>query len=198
VRIALDASGDPGVDPKGSSPFYVSVAVICSTVEQADILTRAIDELSRRLRHRHEFRFSKSSTEVKSAFFSLISPLDWRAAVLVYDKAASGWSLGPRSPAQFELTAVVETVRLVTGCQNAVVLVDGHGDDRVVYAELRQSLGSQAIKTARYIDSQKSRLVQVADMVAGAIARQSADSLQTPIPPAIAQHIDRQITSKLF
>jgi hypothetical protein len=189
MRIAVDASGDPGVDPQGSSPFYVSVAVVVSSTTDADDLTRAIDDFARRARHKHEFRFSKCNEDMAHRFFAAIGSVRWQAFAVVYDKKASNWSLGLKTPAQFELASIIATIQLVPACAHAHVLVDGHGDDRVLYTELRHVLEAGAVKTARYSDSKKSRLVQVADMVAGALSRHRTRKTAKLLHPAVQSHL---------
>jgi hypothetical protein len=58
--------------------------------------------------------------------------------------------------------------------QSAEIVIDGSGDrdfKRQIGAYFRRHLGSDKVKSVRFNNSQSDRLVQLADMCVGAIAR---------------------------
>ena len=58
--------------------------------------------------------------------------------------------------------------------QNASIKIDGSGDKefkKALTSYLRKHVGEHKIKKFKFIDSQQDSLIQLADMVVGAIAR---------------------------
>lgn len=62
---------------------------------------------------------------------------------------------------------------------NASIKIDGSGDKefkKSLSTYLRQALGQHKIKKFKFIDSQSDNLIQLADMVVGAIARSYSEN----------------------
>ena len=63
--------------------------------------------------------------------------------------------------------------------QNASIKIDGSGDKefkKALTAYLRQRIGEHKIKKFKFSDSRKDNLIQLADMVVGAIARSYSET----------------------
>jgi hypothetical protein len=122
-----------------------------------------------------EFKFSKSRPEIKDAFFSAVKPFDFRVRAIVVEKDLIYSRRLRASKESFYSFFVKSMLKFDNGLlKGAKVVVDGSGD-----REFRQELGSYlrrhcgpgAIKDVRFADSANDRLIQLADMCAGAIAR---------------------------
>jgi len=127
------------------------------------------------LRVRPEFKFSKCRDEVRDAFFEAVRPFDFCVrAIVVQKKMICSTHLRSQKEA-FYAFFVKSMLKFDDGLlKQARIVIDGPGD-RVFRNELgayfRHHLGAGKVKSIRFRDSQSDRLVQLADMCAGAIAR---------------------------
>jgi len=176
MLIFIDESGDPGFKfSKGSSKFFVMALVAFKEVEQSLKVAKAIDELSGGLRSFTEFKFSKSRPEIRDKFFETISPFQFSIRAIAIRKE-NLYSRNLRTDKEkFYSFFVKSMLKFDNGMlQNAKVVIDGSGD-RVFKKELAGYLRRQtrkgAIKTVAFSDSKNDRLIQMADMCVGAIAR---------------------------
>jgi hypothetical protein len=176
MLVFIDESGDPGFKlGKGSSELFVLALVAFDDTEQADQTRKAIDEVSRQLRLPTEFKFSKSRPEVKDAFFTSLKPFRFRVRAIVIQKSriySPNLRVDKESFYRFFLKSMLSFDNGLL--KDARLIMDGSGDrefknELKVY--LRRNLDEGAIKSFRFSDSDSDRLVQLADMCAGAIAR---------------------------
>ena len=84
--IAIDDSGDPGLKmDKGSSSYFVIVAVVFLTDHDAEATALKIERFRQTLKWRehHEFKFRKTSPEIRKAFFQkLIAVISYYQSLL--------------------------------------------------------------------------------------------------------------------
>ncbi|MEI6534533.1 MAG: DUF3800 domain-containing protein [Verrucomicrobiaceae bacterium] len=170
----IDESGDPGFKlGKGSSELFVLALVAFDDTEQADQTRKAIDQVSRQLRLPTEFKFSKSRPEVKDAFFTSLKPFRFRVRAIVIQKSriySPNLRVDKESFYRFFLKSMLSFDNGLL--KDARLIMDGSGDrefknELKVY--LRRNLDEGAIKSFRFSDSDSDRLVQLADMCAGAV-----------------------------
>jgi hypothetical protein len=176
MLVFIDESGDAGFKlQRGSSPYFVVALVAFRDTEQATRTIRAIDELSARLRFTQEFKFSKSRGEVRDAFFRAVMPYDFCVRAIVVEKSKL-YSPRLRTVKESFYSFFVKSMLSHDGgllC-DAKVIIDGSGE-RAFRQELgtylRRYTGSGAVRKVVFKDSEQDRLVQLADMCAGAIGR---------------------------
>lgn len=176
MLVFIDESGDPGFKvSKGSSPVFTAVLVAFRDRTQAAPTDAAISALAERLKIQPEFKFSKSRPEVKDAFFNAVAPFDFcvRSIVVVKDKIYSPhlrankeafYGFFVKSMLKFDNNLL----------QAAKIVIDGSGDrefKRELASYFRKQLGPGQLEKLSFQDSASDRLVQLADMCAGAIAR---------------------------
>ena len=178
--IFLDEAGDTGFRFKtGSSRYFVVTMVIFDDPAQAAQVNEAIDDLRRKLRvpATREFRFSTgSSSDVKVAFLRALLPYTFRYRAVVVDKVvfAERHSWGPGQNL-FESAAL--QLFEIGGLENVTLVMDritGGTFEQKLYVYLRQHLkkrGARLIHKFRHADSRNDNLLQVADMLCGAIHR---------------------------
>jgi hypothetical protein len=176
MLIFIDESGDPGFKlTKGSSSVFVASLVAFRDGEAAKQAQAAIDELSRRLRIAGEFKFSKSRPEVKDAFFGVMTPCSFRVRAIVVEKERIYSAHLRGNKESFYSFFVKSMLKFDNGLlRDARVVIDGSGDREYrqeLGSYLRRHCGSGAIKDVRFANSSSDRLIQLADMCAGAIAR---------------------------
>lgn len=175
MLVLIDESGDAGFKiAKGSTPFFVVAMVIFREFEEAERASYAIEEAKSRLRVGREFKFSKSHANVKDGFFDAVQPVNFTVRALVVDKSIiySGNLRGHKE------TFYNYFVRQLLSHDNDVlqgarIKIDGSGD-REFKRELSKYLKDQCghkIAHLKFAESHRDNLIQLADMVAGAIYR---------------------------
>lgn len=176
MLVFIDESGDPGFKlAKGSSGVFVAALVAFNDTEQAAATGKTIEALSAGLRTHNEFKFSKTRPEIKDAFFAAVLPFDFCVRAIVVDKEKI-YSPHLRSTKEgFYNFFIKSMLKFDNGLlKGARVVIDGSGDQefkRELKSMLRRHTGPGAISEVRFSDSRRDRLVQLADMCAGAIAR---------------------------
>lgn len=176
MLVFIDESGDPGFKlAKGSSPIFVVALVAFKDVEQSQVATAAINDAAARAKLPTEFKFSKSRPEVRDAFFHAIMPLDFCIRAIVIEKEKIYSPLLRTDKDAFYSFFVKTMLKFDNGLlKNAKVVIDGSGEQafkRELSSYLRKHTGENAIRKVTFSDSRNDRLVQMADMCTGAIAR---------------------------
>jgi hypothetical protein len=176
MLVFIDESGDPGFKlKKGSSAVFVAALVAFRDPAQARAAHSAIEAAALRLKIKPEFKFSKCRPEVRDAFFAAVQRFDFRVRAIVVEKSRI-YSTHLRSQKEAFYSFFVKTMlKFDNGLLNdAQIVIDGSGDrafKREMGAYFRRHLRTDKIKSIVFNDSQSDRLVQLADMCAGAIAR---------------------------
>jgi hypothetical protein len=176
MLVFIDESGDPGFKlAKGSTAAFVALMVAFSDAQAALDTQVAIEVLALRLGIRGEFKFSKSRPEVKDAFFKTIALQPFRVRAIVVEKKLIYSQRLRDNKEDFYSFFVKSMLKFDNGLlTGAKVVIDGSGDRayrQELATYLRRHCGTGAIKQIRFCNSVNDRLVQLADMCAGAIAR---------------------------
>lgn len=176
MLVLVDESGDAGFKiTRGSSPHFVVAMVIFHDLLQAEAASRAIGEARLRLRVKPEFKFNKSAPPVRDGFFEAVSPFDFSVRALVVDKSRI-YSDDLRRSADnfysyFVRLLLKHDIELLAGAR---LKIDGRAsrEFRTDLAKfLREHLAEFKVENIKFVESHRDNLVQLADMVAGAIAR---------------------------
>jgi hypothetical protein len=176
LLVLIDESGCPGFKlTKGSTPFFIVGMVIFKDFAQAEAASKAINELRQTLSVNPEFKFSKTHPTVKDKFFDKICQYDFEVRALVVDKSTI-YSQRLRNDTDSFYNYFVKMLMQYDNdvLKNASIKIDGSGDKefkKALTAYLRQRIGEHKIKKFKFTDSKKDNLIQLADMVVGAIAR---------------------------
>lgn len=176
MLVFIDESGDPGFKTsKGSSDVFVAALVAFRDPAVASSTEAAIEAVAQRLRIRPEFKFSKSRPEVRDAFFGAVQPYEFVVRAIVVEKDRIYSQRLRTDKESFYKFFVKSMLRFDNGLlQGAKVIIDGNGDREFrqeLGTYLRRHCGPGVIKDVRFKESERDRLVQLADMCAGAIAR---------------------------
>jgi hypothetical protein len=176
MLVFIDESGDPGFKlGRGSTAVFVAVLVAFADGEAAQAATAAIDALAARLRVRGEFKFSKSRDAVRDDFFDAVCHCDFRVRSIVVRKGRV-YSPHLRSEKEDFYRFFVRQMLSHDGglLQDAEVIIDGSGDrtfKRELKTYLKKQLAPGVLRDLRFSNSSNDRLLQLADMCVGAIAR---------------------------
>lgn len=181
MLIFVDDSGDPGFKiEKGSSPVFVIACVIFDDELEAEKTAVAIKELRRKLKKsdNFEFKFNKASREFRLKFLEHISRFKFRFRAIVFEKTKIKSDELKTSKQSFYNYAIKMVLKHNFGTiKEAKIRLDGHGDriyKREVIRYLRKELNNREnriFQKLQFVDSKSNVLIQLADMIAGAIHR---------------------------
>lgn len=175
MLVFIDESGDAGFKvEQGSSPVFAAAMVVFSSADAAQhadgIVNAALDEL----RAYPEFKFNKTSDSRKQEFFERILACDFRIRAIVVRKDVIYSRRLKSQNEEFYRYFVKSMVQHDGGLlDGARIVIDGSGE-RIFRRDLQRYLKTHcgaSIKSVKFADSRRDRLVQLADMVVGAIAR---------------------------
>jgi hypothetical protein len=179
MLVFIDESGCPGFKfTRGSDPVFGLGMVVFENGEHARATERSILELRTRVRHKPEFKFSKSSDAMRDAFFGAVVNCPFVVRALIVRKDVL-YSQHLRAHVDSFYNYFVKMLMAHDGgaLKAASVRIDGSGSQefqRSLGAYLRRELGHR-IKDVKMSDSARDPLMQVADMCIGAITRAERD-----------------------
>lgn len=180
MLVFIDESGDAGFKlPRGSSSHFVIACVIFDDNLDAEEASLRIKRYRRALGRRddHEFKFNKSSKDVRMGFFEAVASCKFRVRAVVVDKGQISSNHLRRDKASFHNYFIGCVLEQADGTiSDARVRIDGRGDrdyKRSASAYFRRRLNSKdnVVRNVKFVDSTSDSLIQLADMVAGAINR---------------------------
>lgn len=181
MLIFLDDSGDPGFKlDKGSSQVFVIACVIFDDSLEAQETDLKIKRLRREigLCDEYEFRFNKCSPDIRRRFLRAIAECKFRIrGIVVHKNKIHGVEL-KRNVESFYNYAIKLVLKNNSGTiTKAKLRMDRHGEKKMrkgLITYLRREINtddSKVITDFKYTDSGRDSLIQLADMVAGAIHR---------------------------
>lgn len=165
----------------GSSDLFIVAIVVFNDEDVALACDERINLLRRELRMSpgHEFKFHKMSQTLRTAFLEAVAPYDFFYFGIVLNKR------GLVSPNfqikdtfyKYTCSLVFKNARAIL--DNATVVIDGSGSRdfrQQLSSYLKRKINDQRGKTKRIgkvkvQDSHRNNLLQLADMVCGAVAR---------------------------
>jgi len=179
--VFIDDSGDPGFKiKKGSSKFFIIALVVFDDELEAERVALAIKDVKRELKFpsNTEFKFCKSSKEIRCKFLEKISNFKFRIRALVIDKSIIFSPELKSNKNSFYSYAIKMALKNNGGTiKDAKIKIDGSGDRvfrKNFLAYLRRQLNDsqvKIIKNCKLVDSKQNVLIQLADMAAGSIHR---------------------------
>jgi hypothetical protein len=186
VLIFVDDSGDPGFKlGAGSSDYFVISLVIFDDDLAAEAAALKIKQYRRALGFpdNSEFKFNKSRPAIKEGFLNCINDEDFRVRSLVVSKQDI-YSAELRSNKNSFYSYVIKLVLQHSEgtIENASIKIDGSGDRifrKSFICYLRKELNQgdrHVVKNCKLVDSKSNVLIQMADMVAGAVRRSYDES----------------------
>jgi hypothetical protein len=182
MLVFVDESGDAGMKlAEGSSAVFVVTAVLFEDHEEAAACDRHIDEIRLQLglKAHKEFHFAGDTRAIRESFLREVSQHEFFYFSVVLNKAKL-WGPGFRYKSPFYKYAVnLVFQNMKPYLSDAIVVIDRSGD-RIFRTQLATYLrkrineskdASKTIKKVRAERSHNNNLVQLADMVCGAVAR---------------------------
>lgn len=177
MLVFIDESGDPGLKiEKGSTKFFVIVLVAFDQNEEATACDRAIEKLKRKVSNDNgfEFKFNRLKREKRIKFFEKIIVHKFCYFAVVINKIklyGKGFKV-KESFYKYASSLVFQNAKPFLKC--ATVVIDGSGSSRFKQQfknYLKNKVGSGIIKKFKIQSSHSNNLIQLADMIAGAVHR---------------------------
>lgn len=179
MLVFVDESGDSGMKGKpGSSPLFVVTAVLFEENDAANVCDQCIDQVRTELRldSRAEFHFNKCCDAHREKFLHAVAPMDFFYLSFVLNKAKL-WGPGFQYKEPFYKYATrVLFENAKPHLNRASVTIDRSGDrdftrELATYLKRRINTDSEVIRKVKSEPSHSNNLLQLADMVCGAVAR---------------------------
>ena len=175
--IFIDDSGDPGFKDASSVNFVMAAAIFMDE-ETATKLNAEISNFRKSLKwqDKHEFKFNKAPKNIIKQFLELVSEYEFEIYGVYLDKRKHLGILDMINPAELYNWSAKELLELIP-LREARVNLDGRSTKEYrlrVATYLRRSLNGPnqyKIKEVKLRDSKKDNLIQLADIIAGAINR---------------------------
>jgi len=178
--VFIDDSGDAGFKNSDTKQLIVA-AVIVVDENKRRLLADGIDLFRRRLgwADTREFKFNKIKKDILLELVDFIKGFDFKAYVIVLDKSDVGLNQIPKGR-ESTYNYVIKELLVRIGKADQFIVIDGQAEKshaQKTRTYLRQNLKENGIEkvTIRFVDSRKDSLVQLADIIAGAVARSYKD-----------------------
>lgn len=185
MLAVIDESGDPGF-ALSSTPYFVVAMVLFDSFTDAQTAAKAVATTKQTLGVRRELKFNSSNDKVRTQFLQAMGAYSFRIHAVIVDKQSIRNQELRRHPQQFAFYTIRHLISDVTDilASGTVFKIDRCGDRAVRDAlgtYLRQRLPQGLMKSVKFVDSRNDQLIQLADMVAGAMARPyNAANSKTP------------------
>lgn len=179
MLVFIDESGDPGMKNKpGSSEYFVITAITFADREEAAACDHRIDALRVELSKSaaFEFHFNACDKELRERFLRETGKFQYFYMSFIFNKAklyGEGFQY-KNSFYKYAVNLLFENLK--PHLRNAIVVFDRCGD-RDFQRELKKYLGKRVagteclVKKIKTDNSASNNLLQLADMVCGAVGR---------------------------
>ena len=180
MLVFVDESGDVGLK-NCSSKYFTVTLVLFEDSEEALSADRKINQLRKELSlpSYFEFHFSKLKNVYRKIFLTSITSYEFFYFSIIIDKQKL-WCKGPQYLDSFyKYTCGLIFQEAKPRLSNAKVVIDGSGSRKFkqqLSTYLRRRVndpqdGNRFIREVKLEDSHRNNLLQMADMICGAVAR---------------------------
>lgn len=183
--ITLTFAGDEAGDvsfafDKGASRYFVVAVIVTSKPDELrDVLARVRTESN--LAANFEFKFNHlSAHSLRVRTLSALADAPFQAWAIIADKTALSDALKVMRPYEFYLFFVTELLKRIPEQERegATLILDEFGSATQLYTELNRFMKARNIprhfKRIQVRRSKSEPLIQIADIVAGALLRRDA------------------------
>lgn len=206
MLVFIDESGDSGLgQTRSSSKNLIITLVLFEDRQEAQRTDDRIDQLRREmnLRPHFEFHFSKLKQEWREHFLRSVGVLEFVYFSIVLDKQElkkRGYTT-PTDLYRYACNLVFQAAKPYL--RNATVVIDGSGTQkfqRDIATHLRRQMNGPDsdegfIGKVRIQNSHTNNLLQLADMVCGAVARSLTDKPRAGICRKLISHCEMEVTT---
>jgi hypothetical protein len=181
MLVFIDDSGDSGLKiHAGSSKYFIIALVGFEDHDEALAVDDRISQLRKeqRVPDNFEFHFNKLKTGHRRTFLEAVARYSFFFFAVVIDKTNVAGREFQFNESLYKYACGLIFEKAKPCLSNAIVVTDESGSKnfkselkRYLVRRLKDDSGNCFIKKVRTQDSSKNNLVQLADMVAGAVAR---------------------------
>ena len=180
MLVYVDESGDTGLHlDKGASPYFIVSAVIFSCPLEAERCSNAIDGFRNQIGKKNlEFKFSKLNSKNRKHFLLTIAQFDFKYCAVILDKNrlyGKGFKFH-RSFYKYSIRLLFQHAK--RHMLDAAVCIDECGNDefrqeleKYLDRQINSDTPDDSIKSVSMEDSRSENLLQMVDLVCGAVAR---------------------------
>jgi hypothetical protein len=192
MLVFIDESGDTGLKiERGSSKYFVISLVLFEDNEEAVSCDQRIQLLKRELRlpENFEFKFRRLRKDQRIKFFEAVLPYSFFYFGIVINKEKLYGEGFKVKESFYKYTCSLVFANAKPHLKDAIIVIDGTGSrefKRQLKTYLRKKIGTSIIKKVKLQSSEKNNLIQLADMIAGAIYR------------SLSEKEDREIYRKMI
>lgn len=174
MLIVIDESGCTGFKPASSSHFVIGM-VIFDSFHDAEETANIIEKVRVETGFKREFKFSSSSNRIRDSFFEAIGKAKFKIRLFVVEKRVI-YSHDLKTKDELFINYCLKNLMKdgIHRIKDAVVKIDGSGSrlfQKECVSYLRREIPTGVIKDIKFLDSKKSNLIQLADMVVSAYSR---------------------------
>lgn len=207
MLVFVDESGDTGLIEPGklSSKYFVVTMVLFEDAEQALLADNRVAELKSQLDldPRFEFHFAKLKPAWKTLFLQELANFEFFYFSVVIDKAEFIKKGIVVDDALHRYTCGLVFEAAKPYLTAATVVMDGQGSElirRDLTTYLRQKVRDdgdkgQVLKKLKLQDSKKNNLLQLADVVCGAVARSLSEKSDAQIYRKLISHREMSVAT---
>jgi len=177
--VFIDDSGDPGFKfGRGSTKYFAIALVVFDDDIDAEETSVIIKKFRRSLgwaSHR-EFKFHQLRSDICCDFLRAVMKGNFTIRAMLLDKTKIADNQAIQGKTNFYHFAIKEVLAHNPDINNAHIHLDGKAENeykRAVRTYFRQHLNvtKKTVEKFKFVDSKTDNLIQLADMVAGAIRR---------------------------
>ena len=174
--VFIDDSGDPGLNKSATSHFIVAAVLVVDDKNYTNLLTAmngfraglGFGELD-------ELKFHKTRKEIIKRLLVFVQKFEFEAYAAVVDKTKMT-ALPQLGSGETLYNYVIKELLMKLELSEPVIFVDGVTDKKHIQRTrtyLRKALKQNGVEKSKisFVDSRKNVLIQLADIVAGSIAR---------------------------
>lgn len=184
--IYIDDSGDTGFKTdQGSSTHFVLAACVFSETEEIEKLSSVMNQcvIDHKARFK-EYKYAKlKNRRIADALFAAIQDIDFSIRILLVDKSQIRSPRLRNNSAEFRTEMHKQFLTHFHGTiLSSKVFIDGRDGiaagmkESRFYKQCADSVALGSVSEVRFVDSEKSRPIQLADMIAGSTRRMIENS----------------------
>ncbi|TFC23378.1 DUF3800 domain-containing protein [Cryobacterium glucosi] len=177
MNVYIDDSGDSGFKfDSGSTSHLVMAACIFRDPKDIEQLANCVEGCAEKNRVATEFKYSKTKDTIKRCFFSCVSETKFSVRTIIIEKSKVHSPTLLENPSKLKSYAIRQLLSHSFGqITDAKIFIDGQDtkafgmEDSKYFMRKVNEYCPGTLREISFADSKQNVLIQLADMVAGAV-----------------------------